>query len=125
VGDVGNPAILVSGRGAGRFAVLATDATPNYDTVEKTHVFARYRYEVPGARGVLFDGVEPEIRRVDNITDEALAEFQAIYGDNSLTKDDLFAYIYGVLHHPGYIEQYRDNLTKEYPRIPWLKRLCA
>ena len=120
-GDVSNRAIVVSGRGAGRFAVLATDVTPNLDTIEKTHVFARYRYEIPNTNGVLFHGVEPDIRRVDNITDEALAEFQAIYGDNSLTKDNLFAYIYGVLHHPGYVEQYGDNLTKEYPRIPWLK----
>uniref|UniRef100_UPI002614B70D type ISP restriction/modification enzyme n=1 Tax=Ferrimicrobium sp. TaxID=2926050 RepID=UPI002614B70D len=123
-GDVSNRAILVSGRGAARVAVLATDTTPNYDTVEKTHVFARYRYEVPGTKGALFDGGEPEIRRVDNITDEALVEFQGIYSDKSLTKDDLFAYIYGVLHHPGYIEQYGDNLTKEYPRIPWLKHYC-
>ncbi|WP_298446354.1 type ISP restriction/modification enzyme, partial [Ferrimicrobium sp.] len=36
-GDVRNPTIVVSGRGAGRFAVLATDVTPNYDTFEKTH----------------------------------------------------------------------------------------
>ncbi|KJE75223.1 type ISP restriction/modification enzyme [Ferrimicrobium acidiphilum] len=120
-GEVNNRAILVSGRGAGRFAVLATDVTPNLDTVEKTHVFARYRYEAPDTKGALFDGDQPEIRRVDNITDEALAEFQGIYSDTSLTKDDLFAYIYGVLHHPGYIEQYADNLTKEYPRIPWLQ----
>ena len=89
--------------------------------MEKTHVFARYRYEAPDTKGALFDGDQPEIRRVDNITDEALAEFQAIYGDNSLTRDNLFAYIYAVLHHPGYIDQYGDNLTKEYPRIPWLK----
>ncbi|KJE76241.1 type ISP restriction/modification enzyme [Ferrimicrobium acidiphilum] len=119
--EVRNRAILVSGRGAGRFAVLATDVTPNLHTIDTTHVFARYRYEVLNTKGVLFDGAESEIRRVDNITDGALAEFQGIYGDNSLTKDDLFAYIYGVLHHPGYIEQYADNLTKEYPRIPWLK----
>ena len=120
-GDVGNRTILVSGRGAGTFAVLATDVTPDVQTVMNVHVFARYRYEVPGTKGALFDEAQQVIRRVDNITDEALAEFQGIYSDTSLTKDDLFAYIYGVLHHPGYIEQYADNLTKEYPRIPWLK----
>ncbi|SHE94135.1 hypothetical protein SAMN02745225_02055 [Ferrithrix thermotolerans DSM 19514] len=112
---------MVSGRGAGRFAVLATDVVADLNTFVPTHVFARYRYEVPNTKDALFDGVEREIRQVDNITDEALAEFQGIYSDTSLTKDDLFAYIYGVLHHPGYTEQYGDNLTKEYPRIPWLK----
>ena len=120
-GDVSNRAILVSGRGAGTFAVLATDVTPNLHTVDTTHVFARYRCEVPDGKGALFDGDQPAIRRVDNITDEALAEFQGIYSNTSLTKDDLFAYIYGVLHDPGYVAQYGDNLTKEYPRIPWLK----
>ena len=120
--DVCNPAILVSGRGAGRFAVLATDLTPNFDTVEKTHVFARYRYEIPDVRNALFGGGEHEIKKLDNISDEALFEFQSIYRDGSLTKDDLFSYIYGVLHHPSYVEQYGDNLTKEYPRIPWLQR---
>ncbi|MHB8191380.1 MAG: type ISP restriction/modification enzyme [Ferrimicrobium sp.] len=121
-GDVSNRAIVVSGRGAGRFAVLATDVTPNLHTLDTTHVFARYRYETPGTKGALFDGAEPEIRQVDNITDDVLAEFQGIYSDISLTKDDLFAYIYGVLHHPGYVEQYGDNLTKDYPRIPWLQQ---
>lgn len=120
-GDVGNRAILVSGRGAGRFAVLATDVTPNLDTVEKTHVFARYRYETPTLDSGLFDRGQEKPKRLDNITDEALSEFQGVYSDTSLTKDDLFAYIYGVLHDPSYVAQYRDNLTKEYPRIPWLK----
>ncbi|MCI2976338.1 MAG: DEAD/DEAH box helicase family protein, partial [Ferrimicrobium sp.] len=104
-GDEGNRAIVVSGRGAGRFAVLATDVTPDLQTLMNTHVFARYRYETHSSKGALFDGGEPEIRRVDNITDEALNEFQGVYSDASLTKDDLFTYIYGVLHNPGYIEQ--------------------
>jgi predicted helicase len=119
--DEGNRAIVVSGRGAGTFAVLATDVTPDFQTLMNTHVFARYRYETHSSKGALFDGGEPEIGRIDNITDEALNEFQGVYSDASLTKDDLFAYIYGVLHNSGYIEQYGDNLTKEYPRIPWLK----
>lgn len=115
-----NPTILVSGRGAGRFAVLATDMTPNLDTVEKTHVFSRYRFDIPDAKSRLFDGAETEPRRLDNISDQALAGFQETYKDEALTKDDLFAYIYGVLNHPEYQAKYGDNLTKEYPRIPWL-----
>jgi predicted helicase len=111
----------VSGRGAGKFAVFASDVIPDLNALTPTHVFTRYRYETPAVTDGLFDGVQREPKRLDNITDEALNEFQGVYSDASLTKDDLFAYIYGVLHNPGYIEQYGDNLTKEYPRIPWLK----
>ena len=39
-------------------------------------------------------------------------------GRNSLTADDLFYYIYGVLHVPSYREKYAANLRKELPRIP-------
>ncbi|WP_276937939.1 type ISP restriction/modification enzyme [Ferrimicrobium acidiphilum] len=118
--EVRNPTILVSGRGAGSFAVLATDVTPNLHTVDTTHVFARYRFEAPVPKGGLFDRTSAEPKHHDNITDQALAEFHETYQDTALTKDDLFAYIYGLLNHPSYQGKYRDNLTKEYPRIPWL-----
>lgn len=55
--------------------------------------------------------------RVDNITDEALARFTAAYGD-ALTKDDIFFYVYGLLHSPEYRETYAADLKKMLPRIP-------
>ena len=39
--------------------------------------------------------------RRDNITDEALGAYRAHYGD-WVTKDHIFAYVYGILHSPGY-----------------------
>jgi predicted helicase len=36
-----------------------------------------------------------------------------------LTKWDIFYYVYGVLHHPGYREKFADNLKRELPRIPF------
>ena len=39
----------------------------------------------------------------------------------SLTKEDLFYYIYGLLHSPDYRSRYADNLGKELPRIPAVK----
>ena len=55
--------------------------------------------------------------RRENITDWALARFQAAYGPD-VTKRDIFAYVYGALHHPGYRERYAANLKRELPRIP-------
>ncbi len=42
-------------------------------------------------------------------------------GGNSITADDLFYYIYGVLHVPSYREKYAANLRRELPRIPFPK----
>jgi predicted helicase len=37
----------------------------------------------------------------------------------TLTKDDIFHYVYGVLHDPVYRETYALNLKREFPRIPF------
>jgi predicted helicase len=54
----------------------------------------------------------------DAITDDGLAHFQSAYTGRSITKDDLFYYVYGVLHSQDYRDRYADNLSKELPRIP-------
>jgi predicted helicase len=56
--------------------------------------------------------------RRDGITDAGLAHFQSAYPGEAITKEDLFYYVYGVLHSPEYRERYADNLGKELPRIP-------
>lgn len=67
----------------------------------------RYRYTKSG-------------EQVDNITDWALAQFMAHYGDGiTITKDAIFAYCYAVLHDPVYRETYALNLKREFPRIPF------
>lgn len=57
-------------------------------------------------------------RRRDAITDAGLAHFQSAYPGEAISKEDLFYYVYGILHSPAYRERYADNLSKELPRIP-------
>jgi predicted helicase len=58
--------------------------------------------------------------RLDNITDWALEQFTAHYGPKvALTKDDIFHYVYAVLHDPVYRATYALNLRREFPRIPF------
>jgi predicted helicase len=59
--------------------------------------------------------------RRDGITDAGLAHFQRAYPGESITKEDLFYYIYGLLHSADYRSRYADNLGKELPRIPAVK----
>jgi len=62
--------------------------------------------------------------RRENITDWALQEFQAQHGA-SVTKWDIFYYVYGVLHDPTYRTRFADNLKKDLPRIPILPNFTA
>src|SRR6266704_7200681 len=50
----------------------------------------------------------------------ALEQFRARYGDRSISKWDIFHYIYAVLHHPDYRQRYSANLRRELPRIPFV-----
>jgi predicted helicase len=58
--------------------------------------------------------------RRENITDWALEQFRAHYHDPSISKWDIFHYVYAVLHHPEYRARYAANLKRELPRIPFL-----
>ncbi|SPT55254.1 DEAD/DEAH box helicase [Schaalia odontolytica] len=63
---------------------------------------------------VLLDGY----RRVDNVTDTTLASYREHYQDAGITKEDIFFYVYALLHHPEYRERYEDDLKKMLPHIP-------
>jgi predicted helicase len=54
----------------------------------------------------------------DGITDEGLAHFRSVYPGEEISKEDVFYYVYGLLHSPDYRERYADTLRKELPRIP-------
>ncbi|BCL82183.1 TIR domain-containing protein [Ktedonobacteria bacterium brp13] len=55
--------------------------------------------------------------RRENITNWALNQFQARYG-NQVTKWDIFHYVYSLLHHSQYRERYVENLKRDLPHIP-------
>ena len=57
-------------------------------------------------------------RRVDNITDATLATYRAHDVNAAITKEDIFFYVYALLHHPEYRERYENDLKKMLPHIP-------
>ncbi len=65
-------------------------------------------------------GEESNYSQIDAITDYGLNHFSSIYGSdgNKISKEDLFYYIYGLLHSKDYRKKYAMNLTKQLPRIP-------
>ena len=60
--------------------------------------------------------------RKDAISDAGLKHFQDAYPTEKFSKDDIFYYVYGLLHSEDYRTRYADNLTKELPRIPCVKK---
>ena len=54
----------------------------------------------------------------DNVTDWALNEYRTFYKDDSITKEDIFYYTYGILHHSGYRKKYQKSLVRGLPHIP-------
>ena len=118
-----NPAIVVERglRASGRSpAVIAVDTVTEGAIAgasgQRCQMLPRYVYDErsnPSQKSLLPD--EPSPR--DNITDHALIAYRARYGP-SVTKDNIFSYVYGVLHSPEYRERYAADLAKLLPRIP-------
>ncbi len=95
--------------------------------IEGSQCFPFYLYDDPepaaasAPQSGLFDSpaTKPTPRsRREAITDAGLAHFTSAYPGEQITKEDLFYYIYGLLHSPDYRARYADNLAKELPRIP-------
>jgi predicted helicase len=124
-----NLVIQASGVGARSFTVLMSKTLPCLDAIEKGQCFPRYLYDEEagkigenGQGDMLASDGTGRFERRDAITDEGLAHFQAIYPGETITKDDLFYYVYGLLHSDDYRRRYADNLSKELPRIPAVKK---
>ncbi|HCJ7823618.1 DEAD/DEAH box helicase family protein [Acinetobacter baumannii] len=66
---------------------------------------------------------EKKYTRKDGITDEALTHFQKTYNCLTIMKEDIFYYVYGLLHNKEYLEKYAENLSKNLPRIPCVKKI--
>lgn len=126
-----NLVISVTSKGAKKgFSSIISNIIPDLNMLEAgAQCFPLYLYvkkDLTTGHDDLFNqdndtAQEDEYTRKDAITDEALMHFQDAYPDNPITKEDLFYYIYGLLHSEEYREKYADNLTKQLPRIPRVK----
>ncbi len=109
-----NQIICVSSIGSNKpFQSLITSLIADFHFIGDTQCFPFYTYDTDGTN------------RRENITDWALAQFRAQYADPAISKWDIFYYVYGVLHHPGYREKFADALKRELPRIPYAPEFKA
>lgn len=119
-----NLMIFVTGIGASKeFSVLMSNAIVNLDTLEKSQALPLYYYEqnTPKQAG-LFESTDDYIQR-DGISDYIIKLAKDQYIDGRIEKEDIFYYVYGLLHSPDYRREFTNDLKKMLPRLPLVDRL--
>ncbi|GAA8771883.1 hypothetical protein DUHN15_12570 [Helicobacter pylori] len=97
--------VINTGVGNGKnFSALVSDAIPNTHFIVSANAYPLYYYDGLGNRHYAISGY-------------AINLFRKHYEDNSIAEEEIFYYIYAILHHKGYLEKYKNSLTKEDPRI--------
>lgn len=135
----------------GERGVIMSEVLPDLELNHHGQCFPLYWYEqvevdVPtdDAQGELFDDPnapkteqtildlgdkamqkQTQYVRHDGITDIGLQVFREVYPGLRISKEDIFYYVYGVLHSPEYRARFENNLSKELPRIPLAKDFKA
>ena len=122
-----NRLISVSGLGeTSDFTVMMVNFLPDLHALKSAQHFPLKLYEKSPEtdENDLFAGQSDNTGYTvrDGITDEGLKHFQTAYPAETITKEDIFYYVYGLLHSPIYRETFADNLSKELPRIPAVKK---
>lgn len=134
---VENLVICAVGRGATKdFSALIVNTLPDYEMISKGQCFPLYTYEKqedktsPNADMFSRNNQvthEKYVRR-ENIPDDILTEFRKCYAASrgeDITKEDIFYYVYGVLHSPEYKKRFEADLKKMLPRIPFAEDFWA
>lgn len=109
-----------------KYGTLITDTIPDLHFIGDAQCFPLYWYEEnKGEQAVSLFGTTNEERwtQRDGITDWMLKEVRSRFsGAKNLTKEDIFYYIYGLLHSPDYRRRFADDLRKALPHIPIMER---
>jgi predicted helicase len=131
-----NIVISVTGIGASKtFSALVSDSITNYHMHDTSQCFPRYWYEKVESDHLsqheLF-GNQKNLQithngyiRHESINDWSLVEFRKKYRDDSITKEDIFWYIYGMLHSQEYRQRFAADLKKMLPRISFAEDFWA
>ncbi|WP_353200018.1 type ISP restriction/modification enzyme [Sandarakinorhabdus sp.] len=124
-GNEDNLILWVTGVGASvPFAAFASKHIASREGPSSTQCFPLKLYEkAEEDKADLFagGGNNGYVER-DGITDHGLKQFRAAYPGANITKEDIFYYVYGLLHSADYRARFADNLSKQLPRIPCVKK---
>ncbi|MCI5127254.1 MAG: helicase, partial [Candidatus Electrothrix sp. AUS3] len=124
--ELDNLVICVSAPGGNKdLSAIVTDCIPDLHFNGDTQCFPLYWYEKPQEKQLdLFSTASgsEHIRR-DGISDFIFKRAKKQYG-KSVTKEDIFYYVYGILHSPEYRTAFANDLKKMLPRLPLLDKVA-
>ncbi len=86
------------------FSALVSSAIPDIHFIGDANAYPLYYYDDLGNRHYAISGY-------------ALNLFRKHYKDSLIAEEEIFYYIYAILHHKGYLEKYKNSLAKEDPCI--------
>ena len=116
-----NLIICVSGLGSNKdFSVLISNRPMDYQTLFNSQCFPLFYYEENKSvqKGIFDDeNCNDDYIRRDAISDFILERAKKQYGKN-VSKEDIFFYVYGILHSKEYRETFSNDLKKMLPRLP-------
>lgn len=120
-----NLVICVSGIGVTKdFSCIITDILPDLELIGKSQCFPLYWYDDSTADiADLFSAPQSDADRYvrrDGVTDWILSTARKQYGSR-VTKEDIFYYVYGILHAPDYRTTFAADLKKSLPRLPLIE----
>ena len=119
--DTNNLVIQVTGTGSKNFSCLMTQITPDLQCVFNGQGFPLVKKDVsqPNVNHGLFVSVnESGSGFVSNITTKFKNKILLALNQDALENIDIFYFIYGVLHSEDYRTKFKNNFSKELPRIP-------
>lgn len=124
--ELSNLLICITGTASSKdFSCIVTDSFPSLDFVDKTQCFPLYYYEENKDMTPNLFSDAPENNkyiRKEGVSDWILNQFKARFGlssrNESITKEMIFYYVYGILHSPQYRQRFASDLKKSLPRIP-------
>lgn len=124
-----NLVITIPANGGSKFMPLISDVTCDLHMNGDAQCFPLYWYEERNADAPMLDlGMEADAgdyKRHDGISNFGLKQFRTAYGDPKIGKEDIFYYVYGLLHSTEYRTRFENDLKKELPRIPFAKDFRA
>ncbi len=117
--------IVISGPGSRNgFSVMATNSIVDLNMLEGgSQCFPLFFYEEDIRGEGLFAATKSKngLNKVNTFNINFKQKISNFYKNNKISNEKIFDYIYGILHSEEYRKLFKNNLIKEFPKIPIIK----
>lgn len=122
--SIQNLVINIVGQGSSKdFSALMVNSVVDIQALMNGQCFPLYYYDkITGTQTGLFESADDYVRK-DGISDYIFKQARDKYVDNRIEKEDIFYYVYGLLHSPDYRCEFANDLKKMMPRLPLVDKL--